>query len=89
MMGIFHKYVILMSKCNFHIKYSSYLLFNLIGDLDENKVADGKDDDDDECEWEDDDDVDDDEEDQEEEKQAMVDDLAMDEDKMKTNAGKT
>merc|ERR1712025_572042 len=57
------------------------------GDLDENKVADGKDDDDDECEWEDDDDVDGDEEDQEEEKQAMVDDLAMDKDKMKTNAG--
>ena len=57
--------------------------------MDENKVADGKDEDDDECEWEDDDDVDGDEEDQEEEKQAMVDDLAMDEDKMKTNAGKT
>jgi len=56
------------------------------GDLDENKVADGKDDDD-ECEWEDDDDdVDDDEEDQKDDKQAMVDDLAMDEDKMKTNA---
>ena len=77
-------------QCQYsNIKYSSYLLFHLIGDLDENKVADGKDDDDDECEWEDDDDVDDDEEDQEEEKQAMVDDLAMDEDKMKTNAGKT
>merc|ERR1712142_1421234 len=57
------------------------------GDLDENKVADEKDDDDDECEWEDDDDdVDDDEEDQGGDKQAMVDDLAMDEDKMKTNA---
>jgi len=50
------------------------------GDLDENKIP-GANDDDDDCEWEDEG-----EEQSEDENRGMVDELAMDEDKMKTKA---
>jgi len=52
------------------------------GDMDEERIVENDDDDD---EWEDDDD-DDDDEDDEEDKQEMVDDLAMEVDKLKKNA---
>jgi len=56
------------------------------GETDEDKIAEAMADDDDDDEWEDDDDDDDEEEEERKEEEDMVDDLAVDESRLKKNA---